>query len=185
MSEDKKKTDDIEEFTVTYEADVVIPNEEIKVLAMDQATFQGDMERIEVEKAETASDFNDRLKSINGAISRIARKVRAGTVLKLIEHRVKYDYAHGKKTITRLDTGETWENNMTAEEMQKDFLPPVSPPPPDEDGKKKRCSCPIEGEPVIEGETWHCQIHGRMIVVEGKAETREPELPLEGEEGAP
>lgn len=184
MSKDAKNIpEDSEEFTVTYEAGVVIPDDEIKSLAMDQANFQGDMEAVELEKAEKSAEFNDRLKALNGAISRIARKVRNGTVLKLIEHRVKFDYKHGKKTITRLDTGETWENSMTAEEMQKDFLPPIDVPPPEDEGKKKRCSCPIDSEPVVEGETWHCQIHGRMIVVKGKAESREPKLPLEGEEG--
>lgn len=174
---------DAEEFQVTYEAEVPLTDEEIRSLAMDQANFQGDMERVEMEKAEASAGFNDQLKSLHGAISRIARKVRSGTVQKLIQHKVKMDYEHGTKTITRLDTGETWDNTMTAQEMQKDFLPPIDVPPPEEDGKKKRCSCPIDMEPVSEGETWHCQIHGRMIVVDGKPEPREPELPIAGEGG--
>ena len=48
---------DAEEFEVTYEAEVELSDDEVRSLAMEQANYQGEIEKTELQKAGVSAEL--------------------------------------------------------------------------------------------------------------------------------
>lgn len=175
----------IERMEMELELPCELTPEQVDDLAQRMADTQATMEGAEAEAKEAAADYRQQIKSHKNAMHRLSNKVRTRTFSSLVLCVIEFDHEHAKKKTTRDDTGESWEETMTAEELQRNFLPREGPSPEEGGGKpgRKRCNCPVV-EGVVSGETWACPQHGRMIVDDdGSFVSRDPELLLEGEDG--
>lgn len=61
---------------------------------------------LEAELERVKRDFKAKQQAVDGAISLCAQKIRSKSVLREVDCAWTYDWEHGKKTLTRKDTGE-------------------------------------------------------------------------------
>lgn len=78
---------------------------------------------LEKKKSELASELNAEIKSANGRVSELAKKINNGYELREVECMALMETPRpGMKRIIRIDTNETIrEEAMTKEEMQRSF----------------------------------------------------------------
>jgi len=176
----------VEVFEIERELDCTIPHDELERLSDELANANVRLEDTEEKAKQVAADLRARKKRIRQTMKALSEKVRERKYRGMVLCRERHDYLHAKKTVTRLDTGESWEQTMTAEELQRDFLPPIpaagGAEPTPKPGRK-RCNCPVTEAEAVPGETWACPEHGRMWKApDGTIHPRDPVLPVEGEE---
>lgn len=118
---------EFEEFDTERELECALTGPEWEALALEQAHGQVKLRGAEKEKKETNAGYNEDIKVIEERLDTIANKIASRAEPRTVKVHGKRDFAHGKKTLTRQDTRESWEETLTPEEMQRAF--------PDMDGE--------------------------------------------------
>ncbi len=94
--------------------------DEIKDLGKQLAMRTKELEQLKLDKKAVVSEFDNKIKNSEAGISLSSGQISAGSEYRQIECEVILNEPkNGKKTITRLDTAESWEEMMTLEEMQE------------------------------------------------------------------
>ncbi len=152
---------------LTMDMDLDLPcklsDQSVDALAVELANTVQTLEQVDARRKEVAAEYREQMKSLRAKANDCSRKVVERRYMAVVPATVKYDWKRGAKTITRKDTGETWEEGLTDPERQQTLVAPTFQPAGAEPNDSKRCTCPA-AEIVMPGETWGCAKHGQLVM---------------------
>ena len=107
---------------ITQHLKYTFSEDEIKVMAYDLARDNRELRALNESKKEVIADFAGKIKGKEGAIDRTSEHIANGYEYRMISCQVEYNHpVPGKKCITRIDTGEYWDEDMDGHEMQEEL----------------------------------------------------------------
>ncbi len=102
--------------------DCLLEQEEISKKAEDMAHAVQEKNRIQLEKKEAVSGYKKDIEEQEKIIQTCSYAINNGKEQREVECKVELNNpSNGTKLITRLDTGEYWEEKMTDEELQENL----------------------------------------------------------------
>ena len=100
-----------------------LTDEEINALGREISEIVQEKTKLEIEKKEVTSSYSSKIKGLESKIKGRAKKVIEGKEDRQIECTVIYNEPkYGTKTVTRLDTFDTWEEPMNEDELTNLFF---------------------------------------------------------------
>jgi len=127
-----------DKITVQKELPVALGHAEIEAIGKDLADTTSRLSEVAQQKRDANSSFNKSIKDLGGHAIKLAEMIHNKNQTAMVECEILYNYTSGEKTTTRMDTLESWNETMTAMEMQRSF--------PDMTPTDEEAAPPAEGE---------------------------------------
>ena len=116
------------------ELDVKLPDADLDAAGKELAHQVNIQAKTEAEKSKAVKAWNTIIKEAKAEARALSAVVESGYRKEDVAVSIEYDYEHATKHITRDDTGETFDESMTADELERPMLPldegPDSPADP-------------------------------------------------------
>lgn len=98
-------------------------DEEKVNMAKDMAQANVKKAGIEMTLREAQAQYKSEIAAQEAIVARLSQKIHDGYEYRLVECECEYNIPErGKKTLKRIDTGETWVENMTGKEKSDLFM---------------------------------------------------------------
>lgn len=98
-------------------------DEEKVKMAKDMAQANVQKAGIEMALKEAQAQYKSEIAAQEAIVARLSQKIHDGYEYRMVQCECEYNMPErGKKTITRLDTGETWVEHMTDKEKSDLFM---------------------------------------------------------------
>jgi len=98
-------------------------DEEIKDLSYELAKDTRELRSLNESKKEVMADFTGKIRAKEGSTDRVSEHIANGYEYRMVQCEVVFDSPlDDEKTITRIDTGETWTEPMEDHEKQQELF---------------------------------------------------------------
>lgn len=109
--------------TIQRTLSCLFTDEEKVKMAKEMAQANVKKAGIEMTLKEAQAQYKSEIAAQEAIVARLSQKIHDGYEYRLVECECEYNIPErGKKTLTRIDTGETWVENMTDKEKSDLFM---------------------------------------------------------------